>query len=180
MQTEPSNADLPKRKRRWFQFSLRMLLISTLICGIGAGWLGKKIEGKRRERAAVETIGKSGGRVWYDYQRVDSVESRPAWRPAEPFGPAWLRTLLGENFFSEVEFAAFPGPDVADGALESLKDLPRLQFLYLGGATVSDTGLTNLKALTQLQGLELHKTRFSDAEVKDLKKALPNCKIEHW
>jgi hypothetical protein len=27
MQTEPSKADPPKRKRRWFQFSLRSLLI---------------------------------------------------------------------------------------------------------------------------------------------------------
>jgi hypothetical protein len=27
MQTEPPKADAPKRKRRWFQFSLRSLLI---------------------------------------------------------------------------------------------------------------------------------------------------------
>ena len=31
MEAEPSKADSPKRKRRWFQFSLRTLLIFTLI-----------------------------------------------------------------------------------------------------------------------------------------------------
>ena len=38
MQTEPPEADPPKRKRRWFQFSLRSLLIGvTLFCA--AVWL---------------------------------------------------------------------------------------------------------------------------------------------
>jgi hypothetical protein len=31
MQTEPSEAEPPKRKRRWFQFSLRALLVVTLL-----------------------------------------------------------------------------------------------------------------------------------------------------
>jgi hypothetical protein len=40
MQSEPSNADPPKRKRRWFQFSLRTLMILTLLIGIGmAIWI---------------------------------------------------------------------------------------------------------------------------------------------
>jgi hypothetical protein len=30
----------PKRKRRWLQFSLRSLLIFTLICAKGVGWRG--------------------------------------------------------------------------------------------------------------------------------------------
>jgi hypothetical protein len=31
MQTEPPKADPPKRKRRWFQFSLRSLLVFKTI-----------------------------------------------------------------------------------------------------------------------------------------------------
>jgi hypothetical protein len=34
----------PKRKRRWFQFSLRTLLIFVLICAIPCAWRGRKIE----------------------------------------------------------------------------------------------------------------------------------------
>jgi hypothetical protein len=39
MQTNPPKIDPPKRKRRWFQFRLRTLMIFTLICrhyGTGA------------------------------------------------------------------------------------------------------------------------------------------------
>jgi hypothetical protein len=31
---EPSKANPPKRKRRWFQFSLRMLLIGVTLLGL--------------------------------------------------------------------------------------------------------------------------------------------------
>ena len=34
MQTEPPKAEPPKRKRRWFQFSLRTLLIVVSIVSI--------------------------------------------------------------------------------------------------------------------------------------------------
>ena len=51
-----------KCKRRWFQFSLRTLLIFTLICAVAAGWLGETIDRKRREREAVETFVESGGK----------------------------------------------------------------------------------------------------------------------
>ena len=34
MQTEPSKADPPKRKRRWFQFSLRTLLIGVTLLAV--------------------------------------------------------------------------------------------------------------------------------------------------
>jgi hypothetical protein len=34
MQIEPSKADPPKRKRRWFQFSLRILLIVITIMAV--------------------------------------------------------------------------------------------------------------------------------------------------
>ena len=39
MQTEPTKTDPPKRKRRWFQFSLRTLIIVTLIGGVVSGRL---------------------------------------------------------------------------------------------------------------------------------------------
>ena len=34
MQTEPPEANLPKRKRRWFQFSLRTLLIVVTVLAL--------------------------------------------------------------------------------------------------------------------------------------------------
>jgi hypothetical protein len=37
MQTEPPTADPPKRKRRWFQFSLRTLMIGVTLAAFPCG-----------------------------------------------------------------------------------------------------------------------------------------------
>jgi hypothetical protein len=37
MEAEPPNIEPPKRKCRWFQFSLRTLMIFTGICAIASG-----------------------------------------------------------------------------------------------------------------------------------------------
>jgi hypothetical protein len=47
MQTEPPEAEPPKRKRRWFQFSLLSLLIFTMACAVGAAWVAREMERKR-------------------------------------------------------------------------------------------------------------------------------------
>jgi hypothetical protein len=56
MQTEPlkdapPNSGPPQRKRRRFQFSLRILLIFTRVCAIGTARRGGKIEQKHSESA---------------------------------------------------------------------------------------------------------------------------------
>ena len=48
MQTEPPKAEPPKRKRRWFQFSLRTLLIFTVICAIPCAWLAGRLTGNAK------------------------------------------------------------------------------------------------------------------------------------
>jgi hypothetical protein len=66
MQTDP-----PKRKRRWFQFSLRTLLILSMICI----WPGVTAIRASRQRRAVETIIHARGHVFYNYE---GAESNPA------------------------------------------------------------------------------------------------------
>jgi hypothetical protein len=39
MPIEPLNAEPPKRKRRWFQFSLRTLMIGVTVLAVGC-WIG--------------------------------------------------------------------------------------------------------------------------------------------
>ena len=86
MEGEPPKADPPKCKRRWFQFSLRSLMIFTLVCAAGSAWIGRKLEQKRRECKAVEAVRRFGGLLYYDYEAHDSL--------AEPSAPAWLRAAF--------------------------------------------------------------------------------------
>ena len=38
------NDPKPKRRRRWYQFSLRSLMLFMVVCAVGFGWLGRKLE----------------------------------------------------------------------------------------------------------------------------------------
>ena len=164
MQTVHSKAEPPRRKRRRFQFSLRSLLIVVTLVGIVCGWLGSKIDRKVKERKLIEAIVKRRGVVWYDFQCADS--NGRVIPDAKPPGPDWLRSLLGENFFSEVRAVLIaPG---GDSDLQLLAALPRLQSAALGGTTIIDNGLAHLKGLTQLEYLDLQRTGITDIGLRHL------------
>jgi hypothetical protein len=160
---------VPKGKRRWFQFSLRSLVLFTLICAVPCAWLGRKIEQKRRERVCVAAVLELGGEVKYDYEAGGPRETPP--------GPAWLRSFLGENFFSDVVGVTYQPsfwyellwPKLADDGLAQIKSLTRLETLELSGTKTTDAGLANLKELTQLQELGLCDTKITDAGLVNLK-----------
>ena len=85
---------------RWrFQFSIRSLLVLTLVVAVACSWLAVEREQARKQRVAVEAIEVIGGTVAYDY------ELDPNGRPipnATPPGPTWLHELLGDNLFVDV------------------------------------------------------------------------------
>jgi internalin A len=160
MEGNPPNAESPKRKHRWFQFSLRSLLVFTMVCAIAAGWLGKRIEQKRTERVAVEAIVRLGGRVAYDYER-DS---------AKPRGPEWLRALLGEDFFTRIVGVDLCGcATLTDAGLVNVKGMTHLQTLNLFFTTIGDAGVENVRGLSLLQSLDLSETQITDAGLERLK-----------
>ena len=163
MEAEPT-----KRKRRWFQFSLRTLLVFTLVCAIGSAWVAHRMVRKRKERETVETIIRFGGRVYDDYQ--EEVGEAPVFDP-EPSGPVWMRKLLGENFFSEVVGVSLPSYPVntpTDAELRGLRGLTQLQLLDLASTYITDVGLVNLNGFIKLQTLDLRQTNVGDGGLTNL------------
>jgi hypothetical protein len=142
-------------KRRWFQFSLRSLLIFVLALAIPCAWLGHSIEKKRKEREAVEAILKAGGIVVYDYQKPSMISGRTFKPVEEPHGPAFLRTLLGENFFCEVYAVQHTNATLTDDEIESLQRFPHLEDLNLSDCHMSATAAAHLGRLAALRGLAL-------------------------
>jgi hypothetical protein len=155
MQIEPIKADPPKRKRRWFQFSLRTLMIVVTVFAIVGGWFGAKMERARRQKATVEAIRKSVGWAGYDYQVEPSGQLIPN---ATPPSPAWLRKMLGDDFFADVISA---GVNTDRGA-GILTQFDRLQFARLE-LFVTDAGMEHVAGLSQLQGLDLGSSKVTDA-----------------
>jgi hypothetical protein len=64
MQTEPPEADAPKRKRRWFQFSLRTLMIGVTMLAVPLGNVGWQAKIVRQRQAMLDEIKDRGGRFW--------------------------------------------------------------------------------------------------------------------
>jgi hypothetical protein len=144
-------ADPPKRKRRWFQFSLRTLLIVVTLLALPLCWLGLKVDEARQQQTAVVAIRKLGGFVAYDYQFDSQGHDLPG---ATLPGPAWLHSLLGDDFFRNVYGVILLDPSVKDADLEQLKALTQLRYVSVFGTNVTDVGVAKLQ------------------------EALPDCKID--
>ncbi|MGA2064768.1 MAG: hypothetical protein ABSG86_07355 [Thermoguttaceae bacterium] len=156
----------PQPNRRWFQSSLRWPLLLALLLSILCGWFAVKMEQAGKQKAVVEEIENLGGLVWRDYQfDADGV---PITKDPQPPGPAWLRRLLGDDFFMNVTKLDLTQTAVTDAGLEHLKGLTQLQSLYLG-SEVTDAGLEHLKDFTQLRTLNLRATAVTDAGLEHLK-----------
>lgn len=137
--------------RRWLQFSLRgfFVLLTAL-----AVWLGVMVNRAREQREAVKAIEALGASVGYDWQDVplDPADPFRIDGPLTPPGPAWLRRLVGDEFFQNAVSASFfSEPD----ALKSIAHLKRLRKLK----TVTVTPFATAAAMDQLRA------------------ALPNCKV---
>lgn len=160
-----------KPKRRWYQFSLRTLLIFVTLAGCGFGWLGLKAREARKQHAAVTVVDRTGGHVVYDYE-VDAQGNYLS-RPVPP-GPAWLHALLGDDWFRNVRRVSYGILNVnrsrtlADGDLELFMVFTKLELLNLNGAQVTDTGVAHLKGLVQLRELSLERTQITDAGLEHL------------
>ncbi len=56
MPTEPPKADLPKPKRRWFQFSLRTLLVGVTLFAIPLGYVGWQTKIVSERKAILKRV----------------------------------------------------------------------------------------------------------------------------
>jgi hypothetical protein len=183
MEAEPSKTDPPKRKRRWFQFSLRTLLVFTLICAIACAWIERRIEQKHREREAIEEILKTGGAFYY---RFDNGNGNSGFDRAVLRSEShWFQNLSDDQFENTPTLLMFGGAyanpkprmTIDNRVLSGLKSLPFLRGLDLSQTIVRDTDLVNLRELTQLKILDLRDTEVTHEAIVELRKALPNCQI---
>ena len=134
---------------RWrFQFSILSLLVLTVAVAISCSWLARDMKKAREQREAATGTIDLGGSVRYDYE-LDS---------GEPRGPAWLRKVLGDDFFNEVTEADLNG----DAQTAHLSGLSQLQTLSLSFENITDDGLANVRGLPHLRRLGTFTTKITD------------------
>jgi hypothetical protein len=124
------------------------LMTVVVILLIPCCWLAAEWQDVRMDREAVAAIQKTGGYVEY----------------GELNGPAWLRKVLGDDWFRHVTAVHC----YSDADLECVKGFPQVQALVLQGTGITDTGLKHFKGLARLAVLYLNDTQITDAGLKCL------------
>ncbi|NQU24983.1 MAG: hypothetical protein HQ567_27170 [Candidatus Nealsonbacteria bacterium] len=144
--------------RRRLQFGLRTLLLAVAVCAVACSWFAVRKHRANAQREAIEAL---GDHVWvvYDYELdAGGLHIEGAERP----GPAWLRNLLGNDFFADAA-AVWGSTDFDDDDMAHLRGFPRLRYLKVFNSRVTDTGLAHLKSLPELENLGLAGTKITDA-----------------
>jgi len=139
-----------KPRRRYLTFSLRFLFVLTTALAV---WLGVIVNRAREQREAVKAIEALGGTVQYDW----------AIRTVEPVGPAWLRRIVGDDYFQKVRKVAF-------GFDPSLSSKP-----------VVLKAVPYLKRLRDLDTLSIFLREPIPIETEnEVKAALPDCDVSFY
>jgi Leucine-rich repeat (LRR) protein len=138
----------------------------ALVAAAGS-WFAIKRQQVERQRAAVRAIEGMGGNVEYDWQD----DARTAGKSnADPPGPAWLRVWLGDDFFADVVFVAWPSrsePEPKNG-IEALDDLPHVKAVLFHDGVLPESALESLGRLTKLEEVSFFSTGMSAAELNRL------------
>lgn len=154
-------ARAPRRRR--IGISIRALMGVILVLAIGMGWWANKA---RRQRWAVEGLERVNGSIVYDHVYANGRYNYQA----QPWGPRWLRQLLGDEYFQEVaEVNLLKGREVKDSDIAYLEGLPSVQRLYLRSTDITDDGLKHLSGLSHLRFLHIGDTKVGDAGLAHLK-----------
>lgn len=149
-------------RRRWFQFSLGSLLLVMTVFGI---WLGLRMDRARRQERAVAVL-RERGDVQYDSIFVNMSNPKRFVRPA-PYGPKWLRAIVGNDFFDRVR-AVWVYKATTDDDLTYLEDLPDVESLIISSPQVTGSGLEHLRGLGSLKELILGGKNLTGADLAPL------------
>jgi Leucine-rich repeat (LRR) protein len=155
--------------RKRFQYSLRSLLVLTVIVAILCSWFMVQRGQASRQKEAVEaivTLMNDRYKIEYAYQRDSDLAPIAG---ATPHGPLWLRKTLGEDFFNNVTVANLSCRKIKEVDLAPLRVLKLLKFLSLAQTQIRDVGLQHITTLSQLQMLDLSGTQITDAGLEHLK-----------
>ena len=172
----------PTRRKRLFRFSLRTLLLVTLVFGV---WLGWQLDRASKQKLAVQTIQDAGGWVKYDFQFLGT----PDFTAGGNFDPNAVSPVpriilnkLGHDFFHDVVSVNLvyndDGPKRIDNDRQTkewanhLDQLSDVRGVFIHGKQADDEVLKRIGKLKKLTSFYLwNGLDITDEGVKHLVKA---------
>jgi hypothetical protein len=145
--------DTPRR-RSWFTFSLRTVgIVLTVLLVVLGYWANRSL----RQRAAVESILRRGGRINYVTEDLSKVAVG-----APTAEPHWLAKYLGRDFIEGVGVAEFIGKDFTDADLKLLDDLPDVHWFRIYETQITGSEFAHVSRLKKLRSLLVHHSPLGD------------------
>lgn len=197
----PETVPPTEHKLRWYQFSLRSLLIFVFLVAVLFSWVAVKREKARQRSLAFKRLSQLGVFEFaYTYPYSEEKNKEPFYL----LGESEYSRIVGFHFDRDPELYSpnqdpqvtdndlkilelFPEIEVVnlhncrkitDEGLVYLRQLPQLRELNLSETNISDSGLEYIKQISGLQKLNLQHTSISESGINDLRRLLPNCIIE--
>ncbi len=108
MEAEPPKIDAPKRKRRWYQFSLRTLMILITLLAVPLGYVGWQAQ-IVRERKAMALELQDAGALFFSSAQVTQLAPRGTFGiGGKEFNPPYptvtlVRRWLGDDYTVGIE-----------------------------------------------------------------------------
>lgn len=161
---------------RWrFQFSVRSLLMLTVVVAIPCSWLAVEMKRARARECASKAVYQCGGGVY--------TVCKPTWK--KPLFPTLtdflrLREFLGADFFDHTDSISLDDTPATDATLEIVGVLTDTSSLDLDKTQITDAGLEHLKRLTNLRSLSLSHTQITDAGLEHLKRLTQLQTLKLW
>ena len=148
---------------RWYQFSLRTLLLTTLLLGCALAPIVHYRRKSRNESLARNAVVRLGGTVYTYY-----VPRRRA---------RWTEAILGDDSWGHIDLVDFRYREVTNADIRHLEAFAELIELRLDNALVTDTGLKRLRGLKHLRYLTISDTFITESACNELQRSLPDLKI---
>jgi Leucine-rich repeat (LRR) protein len=170
--TTNSSGALMPLSGRWFQFSLRSLMVLLVLICVGIGFLVSLPMKRQWAVAALENHGarlKSQPRAptWLD-QIFGSQLPRVFDRVAEVSRVHSNDDLVLLTALPDVENLQLNDARITDAGLAHLAGHSQLKVLSLAGSSVTDAGLLHLRTLTGLEDLSLDGLAISDSGIESI------------
>ena len=166
-----------KRRRPWYQFSLRTLFVAVFLLTLPLSWL--RFERCREQRAIVE-IEALGGSVVYYYPPSDWRDSKHLPEPLRDFlfsgvyQAGFFPQTIDDNglrhlrVLDDLRILTVADNRITDAGARHLRGLTELIYLCLSGTEIGDTGLEHLREMANLTNLQLARTAVTDAGLEHL------------
>ena len=145
-----------KNHRTRVRLSLRTSMLLVLGLAVGLGWM---VARAKVQREARDIILKRGGKAYFDWELTTYYGPYSAYlqvvAAGKPIWPRWMIDAFGPDYFGSIKFVIV-GPNDADGAMEQVARLGRLEQLYFSPkGDLTDLGLKRIEGLGRLKSVML-------------------------